>query len=184
MFRSALEPSVPPVQRALDARTRHSRRMTLWPHLRLATGKRLPPEGGSPSDWAATATQFGQLSPGTVRTTLRAVMLMVALTACGGADDGDSETKVPTETSSTTTSTPQAQPSNTATTAAVASCADLAAKASRLAQDARATMRGIAGPAPGDEAKLRARERALRAEARRLGCPVPPGLSSDYVRER
>ncbi len=112
------------------------------------------------------------------------MMLMVALTACGGADGGDSETKVPTETSSTTTSTPQAQPSGTATTAAVTSCADLAAKALRLAQEARGTMRGIAGPTPEDEARLRARERALRAEARRLGCPVPPGLSSDYVRER
>ncbi len=108
-------------------------------------------------------------------------MLMVALSACGGADGRDSETKVPTETSSTTTST---LPSTTATTAAVTGCADLAAKALRLAQDARGTMRGIRRPTPEEEATLRAREQALRAEARQRGCPVPPGLSSGYVRER
>jgi len=105
-------------------------------------------------------------------------MLVVALAGCGGADGPDSETEVPNETSSTTTSTVNVQPSNTATTAAAASCLDLAAKAVRLAQDARATMRGIVGPSAEDEAKLRARGQALRAEARRLGCPVPAGLPS------
>ncbi len=102
-------------------------------------------------------------------------MLAVMLVACGGSDGPDTETEVPPETSSTTTSTLKAQPG---TTAAAAGCADLAAKALRLAQDARATMRGIAGPSPEAEAQLRARGQALRSEARRLGCPVPPGLPS------
>jgi len=39
-------------------------------------------------------------------------------------------------------------------------------------------MRGIVAPTPEDEAKLRARGLALRAEARQLGCPVPAGLPS------
>ena len=117
-------------------------------------------------------------APRGVRATLMALILMVALTACGGGDRSGSETEVPSDTSSTTTSAPAPQPSNTATTAAATSCADVAAKALRLAQDARATMRGIAGPTPEDEARLRARGQALRAEARRLGCPVPAGLPS------
>ena len=116
-------------------------------------------------------------APRSVRAILVAVMLM-ALAACGGGDGSGSETEAPTDTSSTTTSAPRPQPSNTATTAAATSCVDLAAKAVRLAQDARATMRGIAGPTPEDEARLRARGQALRAEARRLGCPVPAGLPS------
>lgn len=157
--------------------------MTLWQRLRFAAGKGLSPEGGPGPDYAATTAP----TPRTVRANLGTVMLMVALTACGGADGGGSEAKVPPETSTTTTTTTStlgAQPSNTATAAAATSCADLAAKAVRLAEDARATMRGIVGPRPEDEAKLRAREQALRAEARRLGCPVPRGLSSDYVREQ
>jgi len=152
--------------------------MTLWQRCRLATGEGLS-KGGLEPDYTATTAP----KPKTARASVGAVMLIVALTACGGADGEDSETNVPTETSVTTASTPLAKPSNTATTAAAAACADLAAKALRLAQDSRATMRGIAGPSPEDEAKLRAREQALRTEARRLGCPVPPALSSDYVRE-
>ncbi len=111
------------------------------------------------------------------------MMLVVVLAACGGADGGDSETKVPTDTSSTTTSTPPTQPDTPVTTASPVTCSDVAAKALRLAQDARATMRGIRAPTPEEEARLRAREQALRAETRRLGCPVPPAQSSDYVRE-
>lgn len=119
-------------------------------------------------------------APGVVKVIFGAVMLVVTLTTCGEGERRESR-----ETSSTTTSTPQAQPGTTATTAAAAdSCVGLAAKAAGLAGDFRATMRGITGPTPEDEAKLRAREQGLRAEARRLGCPVPPGLSSDYVRRR
>ncbi len=116
--------------------------------------------------------------PRTVRTVLGTVMLVVTLAGCGGSDGPDSETEVPNGESSTTTSTVGPQPSTTATTAAAASCVDLAAKALQLARDARATMRGIVAPTPEDEAKLRARGLALRAEARRLGCPVPAGLPS------
>lgn len=155
----------------LCAVTRHRR-------FRPATGNRADARRGS------RARPWGHIS--SVRRTVGwtiAVVWIVASTACGGGDGGDSETQVPSETSSTTTSAVQAKPNEPATTAAGANCADLAAKAVRLAQDARATMRGIAGPTPEDEAKLRAREQALRADARRLGCPVPPGLASDFVRE-
>ncbi len=116
-----------------------------------------------------------------------AVVLMVALTACGVGDGGGSETQVPSETSSmvtsTTTSTTQAKSSGPETTAAGANCAELAAKAIRLAQDVRGTMRGIRPPTPEEEAKLRERELALRDEARLLGCPVPRQLLSGVVRE-
>jgi len=122
-----------------------------------------------------------------VRWTIGAVVLMVALTACGVGDGGGSETQVPSETSSmvtsTTTSTTQAKSSGPETTAAGANCAELAAKAIRLAQDVRGTMRGIRPPTPEEEAKLRERELALRDEARLLGCPVPRQLFSDVVRE-
>lgn len=161
------------------ARTGHYALMPLCQRFRLAAGNRAVARRRS----RARSRGHDSSVRRTVRATVGAVVLMVALTACGGGDGGESETQVPTETSSTTTSTLEGKPSDPGTTAAAANCADLAAKAVRLAQDARATMRGIAGPTPEDEAKLRAREQALRAEARRRGCPVPPGLSSDYVRE-
>ncbi len=109
--------------------------------------------------------------------------LALALAACGGGNGGDSETEAPTSTSSISTSVPATQPNNPATTAAAATCADLAAEGLRLARDARGTMRGIRAPTPQEMAALRAREQALRSEARRRGCPVPPALLSEYVRE-
>lgn len=160
------------------AQSGHSGRVTLRRRRRLARTEGLRTRPSLGPDQAVTTARRST----TVRATV-AAMMVVALTACGGVDGGDSETKVPTDTSSTTMSISPTQPNKTVTTAAAASCADLGAKALRLAQDARATMRGIRGPTPEEEAKLRAREQALRAEARRLGCPVPPALSSDYVRE-
>lgn len=158
----------------------HPKRMTLEQHSRFAPGKGLSPGAGPACHFAATTVR----TPRAVLATLAAAMLMVVMSACGGVDGEDSESKAPPETSSTTSSAPpQEQPSNTVTTTAGTSCLELAAKARQLAQDARGTMRGIAGPSPEDEAELQARGEALLAEARRLGCPVPPGLSTDYVRE-
>ncbi|MDP9020332.1 MAG: hypothetical protein M3N25_05965 [Actinomycetota bacterium] len=153
--------------------------MTLEQHSRFAPAEGLSPEAGPACDFATTTVR----TPRAVPAILAAAMLMVVLSACGGVDDEDSESKAPPETPSTTTSAPQEQPSNTVTTTAGTSCLELAAEARQLAQDARGTMRGIAGPSPEDEAELQARGEALLAEARRLGCPVPPGLSADYVRE-
>jgi excisionase family DNA binding protein len=151
-------------------------RMRVCRRVSLATGNRAVPSRRSQTwSWGYNSS---------VRRTVGAVVLMVVLTACGGGEGGDSETQFPSETSSTapstTTSTTQAKPS---ATAAGATCADLAAKAVQLVKDYRATMRGIAGPTREDEAKLRARELALRAEARSLGCPVPREMLSDQIRE-
>lgn len=123
---------------------RTSRSLTLCQFLRAGTGDR--DVAGRPSQ----AWPSGGKTPvrRTVGRTIRAVVLTVALTACGRVEGGDSETQVPPETSSTTTSTPQTTTTQPATTVARVTCADLAAKAVRLAQDARATMRGIAGLGP------------------------------------
>lgn len=51
------------------------------------------------------------------------------------------------------------------------------ATAARLLQDERAIRRGIRGPTPDEEAQLRAREQALKAEAKRLGCRLPAVFS-------
>jgi hypothetical protein len=130
----------------------------------------------------ATAGVFGS-----TRITLGALALTMLLVACGHVADDPAQAPV-TEAAPTTTpvaagpaapvaTTTSAAPGPT-TTVAGAGCLALLAKAAKLLQDERATMRGIAGPTPAEEARLRAREQALRDEARRLGCRLPAGLQS------
>ncbi len=114
-----------------------------------------------------------------VQAGLLVVALMLALVACG--DDGGEEaptlSTVP-NAGSTTSVPPTTAPSSAPTTVAsggggAASCASLAARAVDLLDRWRNDMRGVAGPQ--HEAEHRAEARALAAEARRLGCPVPVG---------
>lgn len=109
---------------------------------------------------------------------------VIAFVGCGG--DAPDEVPGPsTAPQATVTSTTLEASAPTTTTRSgggavttrssggAASCASLAAKAVDLLERWRNDMRGIAGPQ--HEAEHRAEARALAAEARRLGCPVPPG---------
>lgn len=114
-----------------------------------------------------------------LRVGLLVVALMLALGACGndGAEEAPRLSTVP-NAESTTSVPPTTAPSSAPTTVAprsggAASCASLAARAVDLLERWRNDMRGVAGPQR--EAEHRAEARALAAEARRLGCPVPAG---------
>ncbi len=101
-----------------------------------------------------------------------AVGLTMALAACGGEGSNDAPAL-------TTTSAPAAAPTTAAAPASTArgaggqTCASLAARAADLFQRWRSDMRCVAGPQY--EQEHRAEARALVAQARGLGCPVPSG---------
>ena len=116
---------------------------------------------------------------GAVRVGLLTVsLLFVAVAACGGEGDDTVPTipSVPTTSSppsgSPTTDTSLA--STTTTPSDGSSCASVLSRALRLFENWRNDQRGIAGPQ--NEAQHRADARALAAEGRRRGCPVPAGI--------
>jgi hypothetical protein len=117
---------------------------------------------------------------------LGGLALTMLLLACGHVADEPPQAPV-TEALQTTTSVaaPPGTPAATTTTGARAptttvagsGCLAVLATAARLMQDERATRRGIRAPTPDEEAQLRAREQALKAEAKRLGCRLPAAFS-------
>lgn len=112
----------------------------------------------------------------TIRATLLALTLALAMTACGGSADDE---QGPGDTSVTSTSVRATTLTTSApATTAGRTCAAILADGVKLANDYRNESRGIAGA---DEAKYRARAQALVNEARRLGCPVPPAVD-DFLR--
>jgi len=130
-------------------------------------------------------TEPARLIPNRVsaRRLMFGTLALAVLAACGHVTDYPEQAPPTTVPSSTTTSFLASPPGPTgpssesaSTTAAATGCLGLLAKAARLNQDFRATMTGIRGPTPEEEAKLRARGQALVVEARRLGCRLPAGL--------
>lgn len=100
------------------------------------------------------------------------VAFTMALAACG--DEGSNDAPAVTTTSASAAApTTAAAPASTARGGGGETCASLAAKAADLFRRWRNDMRGIAGPQYEEE--HRAEARALVAQARDLGCPVPAG---------
>ncbi|MGI9023106.1 MAG: hypothetical protein ACR2HV_07740 [Acidimicrobiales bacterium] len=108
------------------------------------------------------------------RATLVALMLVLAVAACGS--ESNEEKPLPTTPSDTSvTSVPDTGPAPATTAAPVAesgrSCAAILNDGVQLANSFRMESRGVAGPP--DEAAFRARAQELLDEARARGCPVP-----------
>ena len=118
-----------------------------------------------------------------IRATLVVVTMALVLAACGQVTD---EGQLPGDSSPTSTSAPVttastlAAPRNVATTVqptttAGPPCVSITVESLALQRDYARDVRGIAGA---DEAAYKARARALAEKARRLGCPVPPGIAN------
>lgn len=101
-----------------------------------------------------------------------AVLLGLALAACGSDSSSDGSSPVTTTAEGT-----RAPGDTTATTAdGGRGCLTIANDAVKLLESFRNSSRGVAGPEPGADEEFRARGQELLDEARAAGCPIPAAV--------